>query len=72
MVRYCGSVAIVCFSLLVSLSLPLKFFPEFQLALERVFFGVQLPNDSRHRELMVSSARQSLKKSPMWENPDQP
>jgi len=70
--HYCGSVAIVCFSPLVSFSLPLKPFPGFQLALERVFFGMLLPNHSRHRELIVSSARQSLKTSRMWENRDQP
>ena len=60
--HYCGSVAIVCFSL-VSFSLTLKFFSGFQLALERVFFGTRLPNHSPHRKLMLSSARQSLKTS---------
>ena len=35
-----GSVETVCFSLLVNLSLPLKFLPGFQRALGRVFFGV--------------------------------
>ena len=62
-VHYCGSVAIVCFSHLVSFSLPLKEIPGFQLALERVFFGTRLPNNSRHRKLIVSLARPSLKTS---------
>ena len=52
--RYCGSVATVSFSLLVSISLSLKFFPGFQRALERVFFGMHLPNDSCYKELIVS------------------
>ena len=54
MARYCGSVAIVCFSLFTSLSLPLMFFPGFQRALARVSFGMQLPNDSRYKKLIAS------------------
>ena len=53
-VRCCGSAAIVCFFLLVSLSLPLRSFPGFQRALERVFFGMYRPNDCNHRKLRVS------------------
>ena len=47
-VHYCGSVAIVCISLLVNLSSSLMFLPGFQQALGRVFFGMQPPNDYRH------------------------
>ena len=53
-VHCCGSAEIVCFFLLVNLSLPLTSFPGFQRALERVFFGMWRPNDSRHRKLRVS------------------
>ena len=53
-VRCCGSAAIVCFFFLVSLSLPLRSFPGFQRALERVFFGMYRPNDSNHIKLRVS------------------
>ena len=68
--RYCGSVAIVRNSCRHS-NVCVNCF-RFQRALERVYFGMWRPNDSRHRKLRLSRARQSLKTSSIQENREQP